>query len=303
MVKAGAMVKAHKRYMVYDDAHLAKPEVINELLGPLERQRKAINKGGINTTVKTETPLLVVCNPKEGRFYEDDKARPLVDVINTKIFTQPFIDRMDIIDKMVNDPDPDRVRNMVKHMLQDRRGEVLPTVGSSVLKKYLYYCKTSFEPTLPEELDEYIISWVLTEMGSTSAVSGEQQMIFNRHINTIIRLSEASAKIRRKDVIIKDDVDRAFRLLKNSLITLTSEDGVTIDGHAYNTFESYTFTKQKKTLMEIMKDLQTEQSPIPESKIQEIAEQNNIEKWREALEKYHNEGAVIQPQTGKWQVV
>ena len=301
---AGAMVKAHKRLLVYDDAHRAKAEVMNEMLGPMERQRKAINKGGINTTVKTEEPVLIIANPKNGRFTLEDMRRALIDCIDTKIFTAPFMDRIDIVLRMYNIPKEDDIRSMIQHMLNDMRGEVRGDIEFDLIKKYLYYCRHNFAPEIPPDLDKHIIDWVIKEMNLTGNVEWDKdrQTVFNRHINSIFRMSQACAKLRMSSEVNEDDVRTALELLKESLTTLTSEDGVSIDFEASLTGEGRSMKQNRQLLYELVADL-AQDGPVDLAEIIDACHKEKIDNVEDHLSKLKDEGRLYCPRYEQWDVI
>jgi DNA replication licensing factor MCM7 len=93
-------------------------------------------------------------------------------------------------------------------------------IASAELRAYIAHAR-SFEPCVPEELSNYIAS-AYAEMRQDEIEQGEKAMGYTtaRTLLSILRLSEALARLRWADVVIEDDVNEALRLMKMSKVSL-----------------------------------------------------------------------------------
>jgi len=81
------------------------------------------------------------------------------------------------------------------------------------LKKYISYAKT-FSPKFTLGLQEKLTNFYV---GIRKGASEQTVTITARHIEAIIRLSEAHAKIHLRETVIESDLDKAIELMTHSL--------------------------------------------------------------------------------------
>jgi replicative DNA helicase Mcm len=245
---AGPLVLADLSAVGIDDAHILGDKIMDELLGPMEHQEKAIHVAGINATLKTRNTIFFTANPKGGRFQKDDIAsgRPLIELLDKK-FTTPFLDRIDWFGVIMDTPDPERDTAIVKTKLDYLRGEVEPEIDHSLLQKYIIYVRSAFTPAIGADMYEAMTRPYLDKRGPY----GGQFTI--RNFNSIIRFAQASAKLRMSNVVEKVDIDVAYSLVQDSLKTVTAERGEDWDQEAYLTRMSKTERGKIEVLMDMFK--------------------------------------------------
>jgi DNA replication licensing factor MCM2 len=91
--------------------------------------------------------------------------------------------------------------------------EVLP---QDVLKKYILYAKSRIRPEL-SRMDVDKISRLYADLRRESMQSGSIPITV-RHIESIVRMSEAHAKMHLRDYVRADDIDLAIRVMLESFI-------------------------------------------------------------------------------------
>jgi replicative DNA helicase Mcm len=120
-----------------------------------------------------------------------------------------------------------------------------------------------------------------------------------RQYEALIRMAEASAKIRLDTKIRLDDAERAIRLMRYSLSQL---------GYDYETgrididrIESgVTASRRRKisVLLEIIDSLQKESKEVSIEDVKAEAESQGIEDAEEILERLKREGTIFEPKPG-----
>lgn len=102
---------------------------------------------------------------------------------------------------------PDRLRN------DENTGELMPF---ELLKKYLIYSKRHYKPKLTK-IDQDKVTQFYADIRKESNVVGGIPIAV-RHIESLIRMSEAHAKLFLRDEVTAQDIDVAIELLLDSFI-------------------------------------------------------------------------------------
>ena len=247
---AGAVVLANGSICCIDEFTNLDKEEQEALKPPMEQGKLPINKAGINAVLNAKTSILASANPKMGRF-ERHHSESIVEQIN---ITPPVLSGFDMIFMMFDKPNKEKDTQLSKHILIIQKlGQLMmkkdcgtplskaekkfyethnqmaePPVSHDLMRKYIAYSKKNIIPVFLDESWE-VISGFYTEIRSQAYNKDEQDMTISitpRQIETIIRLSEASARIRLSNQISVLDVDNAIRIMKGWLSKIASvEDG------------------------------------------------------------------------------
>jgi replicative DNA helicase Mcm len=210
-LEAGAMVLADKGILVLDEMDKISKDDTSALHEAMEQQHISIAKANIQATLRTQTSIFAAANPKMGRF---DPFTPIPNQID---MPPALINRFDLIFVMRDLPDrhkDERIATKVleAHSYQDSE----PEIGKKLMRKYLAYTKQKIFPRLTKEAVEVIKEFYvdLRSSGSDGDNGVKAIPISARQLEAIVRLSEASAKIRLQDKVTKDDALRAIDLLR-----------------------------------------------------------------------------------------
>ncbi len=298
-LEAGALVLAHKGLCCIDELDKMSTEDRDAMHEALEGQTITISKANIQATLRAETTVLAAANPKFGRF-------DLVDTVARQIDLPPtLINRFDLIFPIKDLPDKDRDEEMAKFILnlhQNPKGGV-PEIKSGLLRKYLAYAKQNITPKLSDsaiaEIKEYYI-----KMRSTSSREGDVRRvpISPRQLEALVRLTEASAKVRLADKATKKDARRAVSILHYCLaqIGVDPETGE-IDIDRISTGITATERSKIVNIREIIAELESSIGKnIPINDIVRAAADMGMEedKVEEAIEKLKRSGDIFEPKRG-----
>ena len=99
------------------------------------------------------------------------------------------------------------------HKLADNQGELMPF---ELLKKYIIYAKRHFKPKL-NKIDQDKVQNFYAEIRKESNIVGGIPIAV-RHIESLIRMSEAHAKLHLREEVSSMDIDVAIELLLDSFI-------------------------------------------------------------------------------------
>lgn len=91
------------------------------------------------------------------------------------------------------------------------------------MRRYIDLCKKKV-PTVPEELTEFLVDSYV-DLRKDSRINGNDSSFTSaRNLLAILRISTALAKLRLSDLVEREDVVEAMRLLEMSKISLMQVD-------------------------------------------------------------------------------
>ncbi|MCK5629509.1 MAG: hypothetical protein KAI26_02735 [Nanoarchaeota archaeon] len=197
-----------------DEMDKMTPEDRSAMHEALEQQTVSISKANIQATLRCETTVLAAANPKFGRF---DPYGIIAEQIN---LPPALINRFDLIFAIKDIPEIEKDNKIAGHILKLHQDPDLiePELDTDFLKKYISYVRQKIKPKLTEgaieELQKYYVEMRNsgTEDGGIKAVP-----ISPRQLEALVRLSEASAKIRLGTKVSRKDAKKGIELLHFSL--------------------------------------------------------------------------------------
>lgn len=98
-------------------------------------------------------------------------------------------------------------------------------VSMNVMRRYINLCQ-KIVPLVPRPLTEYIVDCYV-EMRKEARNTNDNTFTSARNLLAILRLATALTKLRLSDVVTKDDVSEAMRLLEMSKISLKHSENRT----------------------------------------------------------------------------
>jgi len=269
----------------------------------LENQTVSISKANIQATLIARTTVLAAANPKLGRF---DQYGIIADQID---LPPALINRFDLIFPIKDLPNKDSDNMMASHILNLHHSpeKIEQEIPTKLLKKYMAYAKQNFNPKLTEGAIEEIKSYYL-KMRLSGGEEGIRTIpISARQLDALVRLSEASARIRLSDRVTRKDSKKAIELLEYCLMQVgfDKETGkIDIDRIATGVAAS-----QRSNIMiikEIMGELEERVGKqIPIQDIFDAAKDKGIEesKTEEVIDKLKRSGDVFEPKRGYLQKI
>ena len=299
-LEAGALVLANKGIACIDELDKMTPEDTSAMHEACEQQTITIAKANIHATLRAETSILAAANPKFGRF---DPYEPIAKQID---LPPTLLNRFDLIFPIRDIPNLERDEKIAQHVLELAAApeSVKSEIAMELLRKYIAYAKQTCFPKLTlgaiEEIKTFYISL------RSSAVKEESQVkaipISARQLEALVRLAEASAKIRLADKVTKNDAKRAIGLLKSSMeeVAYDVETGQ-FDIDRITTGITATQRSQIATIRRIIDSLSEKiGKAIPLQDIMQEAEAESIDraKTEEILENLKKKGDVFEPKPG-----
>ncbi|NHV46068.1 MAG: minichromosome maintenance protein MCM [Candidatus Verstraetearchaeota archaeon] len=213
-LEAGALVLADRGYACIDEIDKMRSEDRVALHEAMEQQTISIAKAGIVVQLNARTSILAAANPTFGRYVPQRSiAENLSDLPVT------IISRFDLIFTLMDRPEEARDRAMSEHILSLHQGAASvksPPISPDLLKKYFYYVRKNIKPILTDRAIKKIEEFFL-EMRKKGEGSDSPVPITVRQLESIIRLSEARAKLALKKEVTEEDVEPVIKLMKSFL--------------------------------------------------------------------------------------
>lgn len=299
-LKAGAIVLASGGLLSLDEFDKMENTDKAAIHEALESQTVSVAKAGIVARFKSETAVLAAANPKYGRFDPNMSIAEQFDIPPT------LLSRFDLIFPMKDIVDTTRDMEVAEHIIKmfsssiDENNQTMrPTVDSELLRKYIAYMKKNVRPKLSEEAGKRISNFYV-ELRKRASSGGPVPMTA-RQIEGLIRLAEASAKVRGSNDVTSEDADRAIRLVKYVMQeVLTDKDSGEIDVDIISTGQSKTKRDRTITITKILNELDKEYDQVEIEKVFEKAEEYGIDKENvsKILEEFKKSGKFYNPKPG-----
>lgn len=168
----------------------------------MEQQSITVAKAGIVASLHARCAVVAAANPVRGRY------NPALSFSQNVNLTDPIVSRFDLLCVVKDVIDAAEDRRMAAFIIDSHGGAgARPEVPVEQLQKYILYARTAVHPAMCE-VDSQKISQLYTELRQESVKSGVPITV--RHIESIIRVSEAFAKLRLSTRVSRADMDRAI---------------------------------------------------------------------------------------------
>jgi DNA replication licensing factor MCM4 len=204
----------------------------------MEQQTVSIAKAGIICTLNARTSVLASANPVESRYNPR-----LTDVENIQL-PPTLLSRFDLIYLILDAVSPESDRRLARHLIslhwaQGVREEEAARVGGGAagpgvggappsaanggegiferaqLMEYIAFAKAELQPQLSDAAKEALVAGYLDMRRQGSRGGGGRKTITatTRQLESLVRLSEAHARMRLSDEVAPQDVAEAIRLM------------------------------------------------------------------------------------------
>lgn len=282
---AGALVLANDGIACIDEFDKMKDQDRGSMHQAMEQQEISIAKAGINVTLKSRCSIMAVANPKLGRY---DEFLPIHAQIN---LAPTLLTRFDLILPVVDKPNKERDFELSGHILRTHQDpsnkEIEPKYDNNFLRKYIAYAKNNIKPKITDETIKKLQDFFTDLRSSTN----EGIPITPRQLEALIRLSEASAKIRLSEEVTIEDAERSIRIFLEYLkrVGMDRETGsfdidIIETGHSHSQQERITIISNVVTELcnSSEKKIATKNDIIAECEIKGIRS-NKVEKTLEHM--------------------
>jgi DNA replication licensing factor MCM2 len=241
-LEGGALVLADKGVCLIDEFDKMNDQDRTSIHEAMEQQTISISKAGIVTSLQARCSVIAAANPIGGRYDSQLTFSENVEL------TDPILSRFDVLCVVRDTVDPVEDERLASYVVSShvrshpnytaavsagdagvaRAGQMgleseetrlereRNSVPQDLLRKYILYARTNCHPKL-DQIDSDKIAKLYVDLRQQSMVTGAVPIAV-RHIQSIIRLAQAHAKVHLRDRVRDDDVDLAIRVMLESFI-------------------------------------------------------------------------------------
>ena len=280
----------------------------------------SVSKAGINATLKSRCSLLGAANPKYGRFDEYESISEQIDL------EPALISRFDLIFTITDKPDEEEDRRLAQHIIETNYAgelhthrenvptanvseqevatateDVEPVLDADLFRKYVAHAKRSCYPTMTDEarsaIEEFYVDLRSRGEGEDAPVP-----VTARKLEALVRLAEASARVRLSDTVEQEDADRVIDIVRTSLEDVGMDPETNeFDADMIEAGHSKSQRDRMKGLKAIIQELEDEyEEGAPYDEVLEMAVENDTDrdKAEHEIEKFKQRGEVYEPSQG-----
>jgi DNA replication licensing factor MCM2 len=221
-LEGGAMVLADDGICLIDEFDKMNDQDRTSIHEAMEQQSISISKAGIVATLQARCAVVAVANPVEGRY---DAQRTFAQNVN---LSDPILSRFDVLcvlrdeadavqDERLADhvicshirshPDANSDDKQVKPKLQEKASYIEP-IDQELLKNYIVFARKHVFPKITN-IDKEKLAKFYEQIRQEAFKTGGAPMTA-RHVESIIRIAEANARMELREHVLPKDLDNAI---------------------------------------------------------------------------------------------
>jgi len=229
-LQGGAMVLADDGICLIDEFDKMNEQDRTSIHEAMEQQTISVSKAGIVATLQARCAVIAVANPIEGRY---NSTQTFAQNVN---LSDPILSRFDLICVIRDESDSLQDERLADHVVSSHiRAHPAATVNDKavrpkmqqkashhevidqeLLQKYIIYARQKIKPQITD-IDKDKLANFYKDIRAAAFSSGGAPMTA-RHIESIIRICEASAKIELRSHVNSNDLDFAISMMLESFI-------------------------------------------------------------------------------------
>ncbi|KAJ2974173.1 hypothetical protein NQ176_g6195 [Zarea fungicola] len=237
-LEGGALVLADRGTCLIDEFDKMNDQDRTSIHEAMEQQTISISKAGIVTTLQARCGIIAAANPIGGRY---NSTIPFSSNVH---LTEPILSRFDVLCVVRDTVEPAEDERLARfivgshnrsHPLYDeekekkkkasQEAEVLSEaervrkeneIPQELLRKYILYARQRCSPKL-YHMDEDKVARLFADMRRESLATGAYPITV-RHLEAIIRTSEAFCRMRLSEYCSSQDIDRAIAVTVESFV-------------------------------------------------------------------------------------
>ncbi|KAI9592406.1 MCM-domain-containing protein [Syncephalis fuscata] len=221
-LEGGALVLADKGVCLIDEFDKMNDSDRTSIHEAMEQQSISISKAGIVTTLQARCAVIAAANPIRGRY------NPAIPFSQNVELTEPILSRFDILCTVKDTVDPVIDEQLAKFVVDshirshpeyapesdtvqapEQDADIIP---QDLLRKYIMFAKDRVQPQL-HQMDQDKVAQLYAELRRDHCIP-----ITVRHIESMIRMSEAHARMHLREFVRTEDIDMAISVMLDSFI-------------------------------------------------------------------------------------
>ncbi|XP_063381825.1 DNA replication licensing factor Mcm2 [Cydia fagiglandana] len=225
-LEAGALVLADRGVCLIDEFDKMNDQDRTSIHEAMEQQSISISKAGIVTSLHARCSIIAAANPIGGRY---DASLTFSENVN---LSEPILSRFDVLCVVRDEPEPMRDAHLAKFVVSShirhhptQRGQAIEeneltdpdfALPQDLLKKYIVYARENVRPKL-QNMDQDKVAKMYSQLRQESLATGSLPITV-RHIESVIRMSEAHARMHLRAQVSEEDVNMAIRTMLESFV-------------------------------------------------------------------------------------